>query len=438
MATKATNSREQIRPSSEMKISGLNLNCWEEVLEWLTMEEMCTLGQTCKIMQRIVGLYLKERMEKWDWPLRITPAGIDVNDLNMNIFAEFVDKISCYDYPIESFQFIKSKLNKALKSISFIRVTFTPDKIECIKESLSEVEILHIQQGSIQFSLYENILKFCPKLKSLTLHVFKAPSDWLLRKYPNLEELSISIKKEVKELKIFFALNPTIKRISIDDVTLILNWNTFITCGLKFDDLQLKLHQNYSKNPNYFSYFMSFREKVSYKRLSVEVSGSQHSLIGERLKPGQKDSSIFPEFTVLYICYADKCNVLTLSQYVLLNELYFTFCTGLTIYEMEIVSKSLLNLEKVEFAFVSMNQIFPFVCHSVQLKNLKAQRMSDGIYCQNNILDLVALNNKRKKLKDAKKLVMMMEEKVFIPTKWANTKTDFSMVAIERADEYND
>lgn len=63
---------------------------------------------------------------------------------------------------------------------------------------------------------------------------------------------------------------------------------------------------------------------------------------------------------------------------------------------------------------------------------------SPFIYYVIRDLKLITLNNERKKLAEAQKLIIYISDHVFLATKWAtnNDDTNFSLIEMRRADSY--
>lgn len=113
-------------------------------------------------------------------------------------------------------------------------------------------------------------------------------------------------------------------------------------------------------------------------------------------------------------------------------ELNIERCRGS--FDANILAHQLVHLERIYFGLTNLNDILPFLHHSVKLKKLKIDDVNenDG----NNILNLLELNEERKKLQNACKVIIYISEKIYLPTKWAIGGKEFSLIEIRRASSH--
>ena len=91
------------------------------------------------------------------------------------------------------------------------------------------------------------------------------------------------------------------------------------------------------------------------------------------------------------------------------------------------LTKKLPNLERLHMRFASIEYLLPFVYYSVKLTEVKIDAVPNEEESK-YVLDLVALNNERQKLPNARKVTIYIAEKVYLATKWANHTTDLSLI----------
>lgn len=72
-----------------------------------------------------------------------------------------------------------------------------------------------------------------------------------------------------------------------------------------------------------------------------------------------------------------------------------------------------------------------FIRRLVNLKDIQI------LYCNEQSLDVFALNNERKRLKDACKVTIYVDERVYLAIKSISTRTTFELIEIKRKLSYN-
>lgn len=123
---------------------------------------------------------------------------------------------------------------------------------------------------------------------------------------------------------------------------------------------------------------------------------------------------------------------LNLNSFKYLKELglinYFSASTVAT----DLSDKSMLQLERLYLHNFSSEMMEPFIQCAAELNAIKIVDMRGD-----KLIDLSALNKKREKLFGAKKVVIYLEEDVYMATKWGNRMHDFKTVEIRRASSYD-
>lgn len=203
--------------NSAASIFKLNADCFEELLEYLSLKELHSLAQTCRRMQQIAGSYYQRTFTGINMLCKNDCISVG-NILNLNGLDHFVQTISIHNN-LEQLDYVAANCH-SLREITFLGVEFTAEKIECIIGILANVETIKIRGGIIRSDLHDGLLQYCPQLKQLSLHNLtynsKTPYAWLYRKYPRLESMELFGKDELpfNLLEIFLNINSGIKRFS--------------------------------------------------------------------------------------------------------------------------------------------------------------------------------------------------------------------------------
>lgn len=91
------------------------------------------------------------------------------------------------------------------------------------------------------------------------------------------------------------------------------------------------------------------------------------------------------------------------------------------------LSKSLINLEVLRMHDGSLENAIPFVRQLPKLRHVEAEKKtSDAKFC------ISSLNNDRKKLREAVKLIIYLGPEAFLEVRWESTQLQYEMVEIRR------
>lgn len=105
-------------------------------------------------------------------------------------------------------------------------------------------------------------------------------------------------------------------------------------------------------------------------------------------------------------------------------------CYGDEILNMQNVPKKLLKLERIYFSEITSDRIVPFICYSPKLRQIRIRVLKDEVNFRR--LNFFALNKEREKLYGAKKIIIYVNENVYLSTKWTKTTITFSLIEIKR------
>lgn len=108
------------------------------------------------------------------------------------------------------------------------------------------------------------------------------------------------------------------------------------------------------------------------------------------------------------------------------------------IIDMNTLANNLTKLERIFFHTVDINNILPLISRKVNLKKKFIEKFEAGKYFDEitKIINLPALNKMREKLFGAKKIMLYVEEEIYLASKWAFKMTDFGQIKIMRESSY--
>lgn len=156
--------------ASNPDIFRLNVDCFEDLFEYLSFKDLTIVGQTCKRMQRVVGHYFQQSYDA----ARVTfHNNFEINYINADCFIDFVQKIRVLQSDEEFCRFLQWNRFKSLKQIRLYDQNLTQNKIECMKKILNQVEAVELLECKIDGDFFESLLVFCLNVKRF---VFIHPS----------------------------------------------------------------------------------------------------------------------------------------------------------------------------------------------------------------------------------------------------------------------
>lgn len=421
----------------------LDIDCFEELFEFLPIDDLVSIGKTCKRLQQLAGYCFQRNyasIEKW-----MNPDGkiSDISEkLNLNYFIRNIDRI-CFKTK-ESLEMFRNKQSKfvRLKRMAFLFFSMrsadasalTSFQIDCVKEKLNQIEVLRLFYCDIDGDLHRKILKFCTNLKRLIIDgIADGRNDWLSKNYPTLEYCEFHPRypcREFSELITFIGLNPTIRMFSTDAIFLFLNRTTMLHSKIELDDLAVVLDPSDGYHFHAICEFISdLYDQGVYKRL--------HLYIFKDLCQDNFDGiTILKSVTKLYIGYV-KNGPIKLPIFADLKEICIRRSDEIS--NMVDVASKFQNLERVDLGRCSSTELVLFISLTVKLLKIKVNDLSAGIHYDDNgnILDLVRLNNLRQKLNVSDKLTLYVKENIYLSTKRAMRNTDLSHIVMKRAESYD-
>lgn len=385
----------------------LDTDCWDEVFDWLSVEEVHAFGRTCKAFQRVTGKYFH-----WKYPafvMRIHHRETN-NVKDIPDFIPFIQSVDIRGQNEPEEQFVSSY--KTLKHIEFFGSTLTQSFIELLEPFLPNLETFDIYFGDVDGDIYENLLKHCMKLRSLNIYRdFHA--ECLPKKYPALEHLQIktnNIRPECDELIEFFKLNPTVRYLTVDDECIRHNRRNLLESNIKLH--YLIIANLFGEDNAFYATLNELHQRHFYKQLHVYVL---ESISVDHL-------AALRGLVTLYVTKNIKLPSLTT-----LRELGFDVDVNFDVHD---IPGLCINLERLVIRKISVNQIVPFIRYSRNLTEIYVEWLKESS------LDISALNKEREQLAGARKLIIYVNENVYLATRWQSREISLKLIEIQRHGSY--
>lgn len=421
----------------------LNLDCFYDVFDYLNLDDLIAIGRTCKWMQRLAGQFIHENYRA----KRKTCHGIDIYmswpPRNVAIFCEFFEKMYIFGNFSSGYNYVGLNCTSFLCELRMTQIDLTDYEIECIKGILNGVEIVEMEHCTIKSDFYENFLRFCPKLKRLSVSrssydrdhgiVIGSNNDWLFRTYPTLEHLELTDLYEFmnQELMAFFQRNPNVRIFSTDAKSLLANRDAFLECDIKLNRLAIEFHPqaiNSEIEPNaivdfFYKQLIKLHKRAFFQELHLYITFLDHQINVQKLFTLEPLTMLGGYINSIEVSAAN------------VTELNIT--EGCSVIDLDSLPDKVPNLERIHFSNASSDHILPFIRHSPKLMQMKIENLIDGSHLLNGALDLNALNLKRQKLIKARKLIIYVNERVFLATKWQNMQMFFNRLEVRRGESFD-
>ncbi|XP_055307768.1 uncharacterized protein LOC129571917 [Sitodiplosis mosellana] len=399
-------SEESLRP-----IPDLNIDCLEELFEWISLADLFVIRRTCKRFKQAVDYYIKT-------------------------YYPAVGKIEISDKNFAQFQRIESNCIKLIKGIRFsIKGPVIADQMEHLKECFNQVEDIRITNLKFHGDFYEDFLKFCPKLKYLSVQYcdklkIGTGNKWLTQHYPTLQHIHFDDKiygaEEISELKTFFKLNPQIRTLSSTIYFLLKHTNLFCGANIHFDYLIVSVSGYFEDEMTCVCNLLNrlhrygFYKHVNIRGLFYSSDQEEIDLLGS-----------VPALEKLFM-FNREAAIPHLPD---LKELRFTL-SGIPS-ELEAATSNLKNIERIYFEKAPFDSVLLIVQHFPKVKLMKVDDIVvDGMHFKKNVIDLKAINNERRKLNGACKMTIYVKDTIYLATKYATTNTQLSLIALKRSETH--
>lgn len=421
---------------SKPKIYKLNINCFETIFDYLSLEDLSACAQTCKLLQRVCGHVLRTK-----YPfLRvfIDEYGDCLSDrlglqINLNMLREYIEPIT-FVTDISTFPVSEWQQFKSVKYICFMSTIFTGTEMDTIKVVLEDVNAMELMGCEFQNTgLIQRLLELCNNLKHFAI---RCPLDyndtaWLLQKYPKLERLAILplTNERINELSTFFELNPNVRHFMVDSDFL---WiNRMAMMQVKLDELFIYLSNDFcyeyndSKLIEYFSVLNEWNANGVYKRLHI-VGELKQQIIDKLMTV---NGFVGLKSTALSV----DTNFIPLVNLEILHFDHFT-CDFIN---MTQIAENLKNLKDVSFLDGNYNTILPFIQQSPKLKRIVVKYMDSD----DDRNELLAFNRERKKLYEilgnASKVTIYIPETQYLKIRMKSITMYLDLVEIRPFEQHD-
>lgn len=395
-------------------ISHVADECINLILEWLSLLELHAFGETCKRFQAITNQYVQQKYPAIS--ISCKNDGSQVYYRQLNSFGHPVQNIFPLCRVSQRFFTDKTIGDQCLKYIRINGASTRDIQIVWSNNVLPKIAVLELINFKIKSHSYENFLKFGVNLKRLKMQNLKIgtslkgkPNQWLLEQYPLLEHFELSLHKVTKmtELKTFFQQNRTVRQFTTNKSFFCANMESIQQAAVQLDKLTIEIDNGPDYNVlSMFDTLNEFHKSGFYKHLHLSGIFQKQQIVNAMASLGGLEK------LSIGVCDGNY----DFSKSVHLKYLNILWVSSLV--NIERLAQNLMNLEEICIWKASLNDILPFVRHSVHLKQLKIYNFTENTtQSENYTLNFETLYKLRKQLDGACKLTIFIEENIFLATK---------------------
>lgn len=388
---------------------GLNIDCMNELLDWLPLNSLCAFSQTCKRIQQTVKNYFR-----WKYPSEEFDVGDEFvfDEQHLKCFGNDVQKLLLFDSSIADYKFAASNINRNLREIQFDRTfkqenRITKEHIHSIRPILENVKTVSIVNSSFTEGSPEYLLECCKKIENFSFEVGKDPrkNRFQFQKYPTIRNIEMHFHVKANVTEAITALKE--QNLQLDELVL----------------LFCKEHANAMETV--FNILDAMYEQKCYKHLFVMFE--KKSMVSDninRIASLQGLAGLACSYTINASLDNHLNDIARLQNIKYLNINWL-------LENCDQFAKDLQQLIELETSVISMDAIVSFVRYSVMLSRFHIDQIRANKE-NNSKFDAFTLNKRRSMLEYARKLTIYVPEKRFIKLKWSSVTMNSDLVEIKR------
>lgn len=414
----------------------LNSDCWKHIFNYLRMEDVHSMAQTCKHIHQIAGDYFGECTPALNYELRENcircsyPYWFSLEPISY----KFVSRLELIAHNQLSYT-LDAQTFPSLKTVIFKYATLNARTIQNHRMLLTNIESLHITRDWINNRIFEAISVYCPKLKCLDVQCPHSKNDDIeqnlfLQHYPYLEDFRYEpcFTMRINHLELFLTKHPNLKQFTTNFRFFWLHRDIFSEMPIQLEMLTI-VEKVVTTIP--FDAFVELLrrlyERGFYKSLHLSLDHWKHEY-HQLIKTIPLIRS-YPQFKKM-----NTLDVYDFSRLTNLTELHFAQLDS-SMEGVENLAKNLKNLEVLIINDPKLEHILPFLRHSTKLKKYITKCLISTEH-DDFALDLVRFNQERVSLANARKVIIYVQDSVYIPTKWKYDDLNFSHVKVIRSHLY--
>lgn len=425
----------------------LDIDCFEELFDYLSLWQLFQLSSICKRFNQVAGYCYQETYPNINIVIdrvRESYYKFLTKHTKKNKITNKTDQLECYVEEIKKFRRFKEIEFRSFR-LTYMKCirkndTIISRKVNKIKDVLSKLEFLDLNQCMIDGNLHDAILIICPNLKGLRLTFNKwnylwrdTDNDWLLRKYPSLEHFEFLGTTErtrpISHLIIpFLNSNPTIRSFAVSADFIWKQEQKLLNSNVKLDDLAILIEKESQFDLAILcSLLNKLHERSFYERLKIYFKNNISQSSIDQLASLRR-------LVKLYIEYVIPNDIkIALSALKSLEEFRFRYSEQIG--DLELFA-TLPNLKYISFDCTNFDDILMLVSRAVNLTKIRVGRLKYNS-TKFSKKSLATLNTARQLLDGPSTVIIYVEESIFLQIKWTMKQEEFEFIKVRREESYD-
>lgn len=422
-------------------------DCLEKVFDYIALEDLCSVGQTCKRFHNVAGRYFTDKYPTqtvwlmWDKG-RIQESVQFIDDNNVlsgcdTNFARYAREFLIsggqnFHNDFEEFRYAASVVGENVKVINFQSVEkLAPGHDEYVKKTVENVENIGFMCCFREDGSYADILKHCKNLINLSIELTDLNMSfstleglqWYNRSYPNYDNTS------TEHLKNFLKQNLHIKKLTTDVHSLQL-LNLIEELGLKLCELGITLRDEKDDDLKVLCVRLNdLHERGFFKQIKLGTDNYDGNVFRDNIDQIQ-------QIRALHTITDDRGNFDKLAgftaAFATLSNLKQLSVGFLTADDFELLSQGLVNLERLHLETNSLDDAIPFIRRLSKLEEVIIGSTCHGTKNLKTKINIKALNDERQMIPHARKVTVYLLEREYLRLKWTQNELNYGYIEIKR------
>lgn len=409
--------------------------CFENVFDWLSLDDLAALSATCKQLQQMTGEFFQReyrmrfaRITGDDQRIRYLPQKKFVQRFGINSRCVIIEP------NVERLRYMATDHNQQLDMIAFWHGEITKKETNMIATVVKSVKIVEFLNAKFDGEFYDIVLKYCKNMKHLLIKhkltecmVYGVTNQWQLQKYATLEHLCWDGFKLPDNLEIFFRQNPNVRSLQTGNFIFSETLVLLLETGISLNDLYLELTNFLIPDDlldQYVSSLNTLYERKQFKNLMMRFTtlSALDNPQWARLQylngicceiPDQESTEAIESLHLKLLILGNKRTLISLSK-------------------AESLSKKLSNLEELYLRINSIDQIAPFICNSVKLHEIYVYKVDKAL----ETIQVSSLDEQRMHLQGACKVKVYLPDHAYVQMKWTSKQMHGKLIEIKRTESH--
>lgn len=421
-------------PTSDPPIFSLNADCMNAIFDYMPLKDLSATAKTCTRLNEFVGNYFSREFKSQMIEFKDSKEKLDPKKLHLDHLLPFIQSLAIYGENIKVFREIENRKFENVKRIEFKNNKSSKKEItaghgQTLKSILHCAELVEFKGNVFTDKHGKHILKHCLNMSSLCIetNVFKlnpkCHSDWMEKTYPKLRNFQLNqgfpdfihCDRQNDELIAFFEKNQ-IAQLSIGFN--IENSLKFIQeNNIKLDKLTMRLSKDDIGRINDLLDDITNRELI--RRFEIVLNDAQILALSQNLLSTLNGlESILMNFE----CMMDIPEFFERLKYLHIKKISWDAAP--------LLATKITNVEELYIEDCDINIIGIFAGLLPKLKRI-AIRDAHG---NPNDFNWLHLMGEREKLFGVRKLMIYINESVYIPIKKHENGIDQILITIKRSE----